>query len=133
MVLCPTLELVKKNFLSLICGLCGLLSDTPYMKLAKHSYLPILWYYGTVSHIGVSVEKISFPHLWAVWAALRHPLQEASQALLLTNQHVVLWFSVPHWSFCRKISSPAIVGSVVCSLRPQRPQQNASLAVLQEI
>ena len=68
----------------------------PYRKLAKHSYLPILWYYGTVSHIGVSVEKISFPHLWAVWAALRHPLQEASQALLLTNQPVVLWYSVPH-------------------------------------
>ena len=119
MVLCPTLELVKKNFLSLICGQCGLLSDTPYMKLAKHSYLPILWYYGTVSHIGVSVEKISFPHLWAVWAALRHPLQEASQALLLTNQPVVLWYSVLNWSDGRKIFSLSSVGSAGCSQTPR--------------
>ena len=63
----------------------------PYRKIAKHSYLPILWYYGSLSRIRVTVKKISILDLWAVWAALRHPLQEVSRALLLTNRLVVLW------------------------------------------
>ena len=40
--------------------------------------------------------------------------------LLLTNQPVVLWYSVLHRSACQKIFSPASVGSVGCPQTPPR-------------